>query len=154
MVTDEIIKFLSGPVICSLATANAEQRPTFTRSFLITAESGKKLLQVFFPKIMSVRPLADIQANSRVAVGAVDFSNFQSRQFKGKAVGQAEASPAELEQIRNAINSLAPMFGQFFGPGSEAGWRSYITDPSLKITVELEEIYNQTPGPGTGGRIQ
>lgn len=154
MQAGEIQEFLRGPVVFSIATASHDGMPWFSRCFLIKPSTAPNQLHVYIPKTISEQPLANLAQNDRIAANGVDFTNFKSRQFKGRHIDTQSATKEEISEIQQAIETLAPMFGQFFGPGGDSGWRRYKIDPSVRLTIQLDEVYNQTPGPGAGGRLQ
>lgn len=154
MLTNELITFFKGPVISGLATVNSSGQPFFTRSLLVEGKENEAFLDVFIPEVMSSRPLEDIKSNDRIALVLADVTNFKANQFKGKVEDVIPATSAEISRMQQGLNELSPILGNFFGPGAAAGWNRYIIDPSVKISFRVEEIYEQTPGPGTGGRIK
>ncbi len=153
MVTQETLDFLAGPVVSALATANASHEPWFTRTILVEAQNGSATLDVYFPQVTSARPLADLSANAKTAVLVVNITNFQARQYKGTIIAQREATPDDISRMRSQQAKPAPIMGQFWGAGASAGWTSYIVDPAICITLEIQAIFDQTPKPGAGARI-
>lgn len=153
MITQETLDFFAGPVVGALATANVKLEPWFTRTILVEAKAGATTLDVYFPKVTSERPLADIRENSRAAVVVVDITNFKSRQYKGKIIGKRDATGDDISRMQAQHARPVPVFLQFWGQGAADGWQRYVVDPAVCVTMEIEAIFDQTPKPGAGARI-
>jgi hypothetical protein len=153
MISEETIKLFAGPVISGVATSDAKGNPLFTRSFLVSAKVGEEMIEVYIPEIMSKSPLAHIEENNKIAVVVGDVTNFNARQFKGSVESITPATAAQVESVKSEIQKLVPVLSGFFGPGAGEGWSRYNVEPSVCLKVKIQDTYEQTPRPGTGGRI-
>ncbi|WCL47780.1 hypothetical protein [Leptospira sp. GIMC2001] len=139
--------------IFALGTANGKNEPFYTRCFLANPEIGDSKIQIHIPEVMSKRPMQDLKENPMVALTLADMTNFFARQVKGRFLEARPSSSAEIAQINHFQDKIKELMGNFFGPDLADGWKRYIVDPSVCITMEVQDVFEQTPKKGTGEKL-
>lgn len=152
MITQDTLDFFATPTMAAVSSAAAGV-PHFTRAFLVEANVGTNSMAVYVPEGMSADLLSDLKSNNRLALVVVDVTTFKSRQYKGLVTATAAASAAENKRVQTELQKTIPVMAGFFGPGAGDGWSRYNIVPAMRLTFEIQDIFNQTPGPGTGARI-
>jgi hypothetical protein len=153
MVTEEIKNLLNANTIFALGTANGKKEPFYTRCFLASGDIGDSKLQIHIPEVMSRRPLQDMKENPMIALTLADMTNFFARQLKGRFVEARPSNPEEIAQINQFQDKIKELMANFFGPDLADGWKRYIVDPSVCITIEVQDVFEQTPRKGTGEKL-
>lgn len=96
--------------------------------------------------------LASLRAGGLICLNISDPLTFRSIQVKGRAIGPAEPpGPADVECMRR--------YGETFGAAAvERGIPPLLLESTrplsvFAVTVEIDELYDQTPGPTAGARL-
>ncbi|HBS05607.1 MAG TPA: hypothetical protein DEA96_11610 [Leptospiraceae bacterium] len=145
-ISGEMVQLFHGPVMVAICTVNSQKEPFFTRGWGTRAKTGESTLECFIPETLAGKPLSDLQENPLLAVNSVDATNFQGFQFKGRFLRSEKATPEEEEWLKKQRANASQVIAQFFGPSAGEGWARYIITPSIKLTMEVDEIFNQAPG--------
>lgn len=153
MITEEIKNLLNANVVFAVGTANKRNEPFYTRGFLGSGDEGDSKLRIHIPQVMSNRPIEDLKENPWIALTIADTTNFFARQVKGLFVSARPSTQEEISEINHFQDKLTIIMNNFFGPDLANGWKRYIVDPSVCITMDIQEVYEQTPKKGTGGKL-
>ncbi|MCB1166404.1 MAG: hypothetical protein KDK37_19010 [Leptospiraceae bacterium] len=145
-ITEEMAQRMRGPVMIAICTVNENREPFFTRGWGVRASAGVDTVHCYIPQILSKRPLQDLQINTLLAINAVDATNFQGYQFKGKFLASDQATAEEEQWLLDQQRTSGEVVGQFFGAPAGEGWNRFIITPSVRLTMEVAEVYNQAPG--------
>jgi hypothetical protein len=153
MISQEIVDLMNANSVFAVGTVNGKNEPFYTRSYYMHGNVGENKLFVHIPEIMAARPLQDLKENQHIAVNVADITNFFARQLKGMFLGSRPSTPEEISEIKNLQNKFEGLLGNFFGPEFASNWSRIIIEPSICITLEVQEVFEQTPKSGTGGKI-
>ena len=153
MITEELVGFLKGPVLGGICTVNARNEPWYTRAWAFSAVAGGDTLSIYLSEAMCARALDDLAGKPYLANIAADVTTFNSRQFKGPLIESVLASAAESGFVEGQFALIAPILGQFFGPGAKDGYERFVRTPLRKLTIRVEQMFDQTPGPNAGTRL-
>jgi hypothetical protein len=150
MIPEELIAHVHGPVVILLATRDAGYRPHMNLSPGARVSADRTQLTCYVPEVASRQLLADLADNGRMAVTAGNPLTHQAYQFKGRHLASSPMS-REDEAVQDlwrekVLHAVKPM--EAFGVGRLV--RSIKLRPGIAITLRLEEIYDQTPGPRAG----
>jgi len=98
------------------------------------------------------RTLATVKPGTWLCLTFTDVMTLTSVQIKGRAVsGPEPPGPADVARLRRYGEQIvAAAAGRGIPrPLIEAVWPLAV----FAVTVAVEEVYDQTPGPGAGGRL-
>ncbi len=150
MIPKKLVDFVHGPRVMFLGTRSATLRPSFSWVCgAVADESGT--ITFFVPDIEADQVLRDLEDNGQIALTMHDGISHESYQFKGKS---AELRPSDERE--NAIQDiwLSKLVAQMASVGmGEEVLNGYVTKPSTAVTLKVEEIFVQTPGPGAEDKI-
>lgn len=122
--------------------------PVGCRAVALTANEDLSRITVYVPMATSGDVVAGVAATKKLAVVATYPPDHFSMQLKGTATGVRLAADPEHELIRDRIDGFAEVLHTLGLPmrltRSINGW------PAFAIDLDVEEIYDQTPGPKAG----
>lgn len=97
--------------------------------------------------------LATTGPGSRIAFAFTDISDFRSVQVKGRVVAPPQpAGPADAEVLRVYQEQFAAHLAEIGYPPQLAERLRPLS--VFAISIQVEELFDQTPGPGAGGLLR
>lgn len=150
--SDALVMFVHGGVAVSIATRDEDLKPAFTRGWgPSVAEDGRTLtLCVIAPPGSATR--ANLEHNGAMAIGFNPPTVARALQVKGTAVELREPDSAELEQAeRHLVAFTAETLTIGYPP--ELARRLYSPADFVSVTLSIDEVFDQTPGPSAGRRL-
>lgn len=153
MFTPEITDFLNQrgfPAV--LGTRNDALIPTLSRVFAVKKEAGDSL-SVILPEMLAAKILTNLQQNSRAAVTQANPATSTSYQFKGEYIGHHSSTPEELGFLGENFGAFLQMALTHYGPEPVETLQKKDLGPFITIRLKVEQIFNQTPGPGAGTKV-
>jgi len=149
--SEDLAAFLVSGLSISVATRDADLAPTGLRAWAAVVDREREHVEVFFHAKNSDEVLANLEENGRIAVLFVHPSTSRACQLKGIFAGSRRAKPSERREVERQVDG-------FFADLEVIGIRRDVTGgwkywPSVAVRFRVEETFDQTPGPGAGGRI-
>lgn len=143
--------FLESGISVQVGTADAAGQPEGMRALGARAEPCCTEVTVFVPDATSARTLANLRENPRIAVCFSRPRDHRSVQIKGRVTAVAPAAAVDRQRIERYRHGLA----------EELAWLGLPERLTLRVTwwpchairLEVESIYDQTPGPGAGAKL-
>jgi hypothetical protein len=147
-----ITRCLDNNVSVVVGSVNSEGEPSTCRALALTSEDGLSTLTVFVPVSTSRDTIANVATTRRITVVATHPLDHYSVQLKGRAETVRLASEDDADRIRRGFDGFAELLN---GIGIPPRVTNAVTRwPAFAIDVQVEEIYDQTPGPKAGARLQ
>jgi hypothetical protein len=139
---------------CSMVvgTRDARLEPHFVRALGAAVHDDRAQLTFFVPRVLAAPVIRDLEDNGRIAFQLVDAPTFHAFQLKGRLVAHRDASPDE-EALQLAYRESMAAAARSVGI-PDGHWLYYVYNPAVAITFRVEEVFNQTPGPGAGAPIK
>jgi hypothetical protein len=145
--TDELVDFVESGVSILVGTRDRELRPHGTRAMGAIAV-GRTRVTIFLPVACAERAVADLKDNGAIAITFSRPSDHVSIQLKGKSVGSRDATIEDRfvqERYRAAFFEQLQVCGV-----SRSNAKRFAYFPSVAIDVEIDSVFQQTPGPHAG----
>ncbi|MFT6827389.1 MAG: hypothetical protein ACJAZV_000671 [Roseivirga sp.] len=127
--------------ICELSRASGFQIDTENRT-----------IAIFLPQSMFSMIEPTLKANSKISLLMASLKDFESYQVKGSYLRHSLSTEEQVdfyyENIKKTIEEInvLGLYGE--------GILGYLLEkPSFAITMKYEEVFEQTPKPGTGHKI-
>jgi hypothetical protein len=154
LIEPELAAFLEGEAAQYVGTVTAAGMPSAGRAWGLRVRAGgphiRLLVGADVETVASVHPGTG-DAPARLALSVTDVLTFRSVQLKGTVVGVEEPDESDLAVHHGyragfsaavaATGGVTPM---------EAVW-----PPALvAVTVEVDAVFDQTPGPNAGARLR
>jgi hypothetical protein len=134
-----------------LGTRDAKRVPEALRGTAIVVHPDDQKVTVFLNRTTGRRTLDNLADNSRIAVTCSHPVNHQTFQLKGRALEVRDATAEEqgiVESYRASFFALLASVGVV----PEVLHRLAFL-PLAAVIVEVTEVFDQTPGPGAGARL-
>lgn len=144
--------FFRGGVSVIVGTVNRDGVPSCCRGVAMTSADGGKTVTVYVPVATSQEIINNVAMTRRIAVGSTYPPDHAAIQLKGTAAGARLATEDEAERIREQMEGFADSLDEIGLPRRLT--RSITHWPAFAIDVQVEEQYEQTPGPKAGARLQ
>jgi hypothetical protein len=141
--------FLEGPNTLAVATQDGNLMPEATRALTLRCLADDRVV-VWFPAGIAARAQANLARDPRLAVAVSRPSTHQTFQLKGRAVSVRAAGPEARATIDQAFAAFLQEAGAVGMPPRLL--QPIVLWPALEVEIEVSEVYDQTPGPGAGGR--
>jgi hypothetical protein len=99
------------------------------------------------------RMLANVASGTAIAVTATSVTTLRSMQLKGRALGPEVASADDDAAATRYFERFFDDVHETDGVAWEV-FRTMIPSGYVACLVEVDEVYDQTPGPGAGARLE
>jgi len=151
MIDAELRAFLEDAVGIHLGTRNQELEPNGVRAVAAAVEEGGSHLVVYVARVAAERVLHDLEANGQVAVSFGRPVDERACQVKGVFEGARDAREDEKARVMAQWDSFRDNLEQIGIVRLTYG--AWVTWPCVAIRLKVTALFNQTPGPGTGGPL-
>lgn len=145
--TPELVEFLESGISILVGSRDARLVPEVARVMGTRLDTGGRELTLFVPVATGARTLSNARDNGRLAVCFTSVDH-RSYQVKGRLVRAGEATETDRRVIESYRAALAQHFA-IVGLPPRVTYR--VTHwPAHALTMAVEDVYLQTPGPGAG----
>ena len=158
MFEPEIATFLGGGRAFIVATVGDANEPHATRGWGLELVDGPRIDGGRSRRVRllldadDVCALEHVRSGRRIAITGADVRTLRSVQLKGRAVGLEDAGP---DDEARAARYCDDFFGDITAiDGIERGvLERLVPSRYAACAVDVEELYDQTPGPGAGAPL-
>lgn len=152
MLTTELIEFVRGGVAVSIATRDAELRPAITRGWgpEVAADGCTLTLLVDAPPGSASR--SNLEQNGALAIAFSPPTIARALQVKGTAADLRAPVAAELQRAEQHNEAFCAEIGAVGHPAA-LGRRFLRPAGLVAVTLTVESVFDQTPGPAAGRRL-
>lgn len=133
-------------------TVGVDGVPVGCRAVALTTNEALSRITVYVPMATSSDLVAGVAATKRLTVVATYPADHFSLQLKGTAAGVRLAADAERELVSDRLDGFAESLHAIGVPMRVT--RSMTHWPAFAIDLDVEEIFDQTPGPKAGMPIR
>jgi hypothetical protein len=154
MIPDRVIELLHGPTYVQIGTRDATLRPAHTFAVGAMVHADRETVTVYVPAARSGRVLADLEDNGRIAVGIAAASH-ESYQLKGTYLS---TRPTDAEDVARQEAYRKVLLADILKAGypeeiARPFTQGFAYTPGIAITFRVEQVFQQTPGPGAGNPL-
>jgi len=147
-----INRCLDGGMSILLGSVDAKGRPSCCRGIAVTSADGCASVTVYVSMAVSQETIANIATTRRMAVVASHPIDHCSIQLKGTARTARLAREDEQPLVRSRLEQFGAILDTIGIPRSLTSCIAYW--PAFAIDLDVDEIYEQTPGPRAGTRLR
>ena len=151
MIPENLVEFIHGNTFMHIGARNEKLQTTASRVLGAKVNPDGDSFTCYIPKAVTDKLVSNLEACSETAVTMSTIPSHEAYQFKGTCTSIREADDGELAQAQAYLDKMVAFTSQFGIP--EDFFRAFVVDPSIAVTLKVEEIYDQTPGPGVGKLI-
>ena len=135
-----------------LGSANKDLIPSQCNAKGTHVDRNKNIITIYVRRDEAERLISDFNETGRVAYFASSPAQ-EAYQFKGEFLKLKELEDNDLDLSRTWRKGLEEVFKSFDMP--EENINNYLGgDPDVGIEMEIEKIFNQTPGPNASKEIE
>lgn len=144
----DLVDFLESGVAVLVGTRDGKLKPACLRAMGARVDRGLFTLTLYVPQATAGRTLANLEDNGRIAVTFSRPVDHRSIQVKGECVEIRESEEGDREvQERYRIAYFEVLEALGLPRGS---LRRIVWWPSVAVTMRIERLFEQTPGPSAG----
>jgi hypothetical protein len=150
--SEELAEFVEGGLSMLIGTRDAALRSQVDRAVGAFVCPDRESVTVYLNKALAAKAVANLEDNGRVALTLSRPYDHRSLQIKGLLVSLRDGT--EEDRIKQE-RWLAGFVEHLYIVGLP---RSVIRQlkifPSVALTMRIEDVFVQTPGPGAGRRFE
>jgi hypothetical protein len=137
-----------------MATRGADNRPEAVEAVVLELDAEAGIAEIAANVRFARNTLANLEDNGRVAVViSRAWNDHRSVQIKGRCL-EVRGPVIDPMRIGPRTEVLAAVLGSFGLPPEVAdNFRKIRYDPHYLVRAEIDEVFDQTPGPGAGRRL-
>lgn len=151
MIDAALARFLEGPVGIHVGTRSERLEPNGARGLAVTVEPDGTHVVVYLARVAAERLLPDLRSNGQAAVSVARPVDERACQVKGFLVASRDATEDERSRVLAQWEAFRANLEEV-GIG-RGGYAAYPTWPCVALRVRVTALFEQTPGPGTGGPL-
>lgn len=149
MLTDERVRrYLGAGMHMAVGTVDAAGNPCVCDAVALALDPGGSAVTVYLPVAIAAETVANLATNGRVAIVSTFPPDHGTVQLKGRSRGVRLAGPEQRDFVAESLGRLAEVLEQMGLP--RAITLSVQHWPAFAVDVEVESVFDQTPGPRAG----
>jgi hypothetical protein len=147
-ITPATAAFLEGPNSIMVASHDAELVPEIARAVSLRCAPDGERVTVILPTPAGRDVIKQLEADPRIAIVCELSATHQTLQLKGRVLSMRPTREDERPAIEASV-------GAFFAALEQIGVPRRLTErlvrwPATSIEVQVEQLFEQSPGPGAG----
>lgn len=146
-----MVDLLQTGVSVVVGTRDATLMPECTRAWGIRIGEDRRTITIFLTEAISPKTLKNLRENGLVAVSCTRPTDHVACQLKGHVRNIRPADQRDQTRSRNWHREFVEEIVAI-GVPAETGL-AWITEPDLAVEIDVTEVFQQTPGPGTGEKL-
>ncbi len=153
MISERIIKMPSrADLVFWAASVGKNKVCELTRVSGFIIEKDNEHITFFLPKQLFSIIEPTLEINSKVSFLMASIQNFESYQIKGEYISHQLCTEENIDFYRLKVLKIADILSGMGLDGN--GVFGYLLEqPSIAVTMRCTEMFEQTPKPGTGGKL-
>lgn len=153
MIPEKFVEFLRGPYAIVLGSRDATLFPICTYAFGTDVEPETDTVTVFVPNDIAGPTFDNLAASGRAALLLGHAAMHETYQFKGAFLAMRPTTEHEQAMQKVHQTRVATQFRTEWGERSLTYWNRFPLLPSTAVSIRIEDIFDQTPGPTAGRRL-
>jgi hypothetical protein len=148
VISTEVANLLESGASLVVGTVDGSGLPDATRAFGAWVLHGPERVRILLATA-STRAIENLEAGGRIALTASDVPTNHSLQVKGRALRVEPATPDDLELNAEYIRSFFDKVHETDAIDIEL-LRKMVPTAYVAVELEVEAVFDQTPGPTAG----
>jgi hypothetical protein len=148
LIPDELAGFLESGLSIVAASRDAELQPSGASACALRVHKDRAHVTVFFYEEAGRRVLRNLESYPEIALDCDLPTSHRACQVKGTYVSSRRAQASERAEIERQLQAFTTDLEALGLPRAMVeGWKGW---PCVAIDVRVTQLFEQTPGPGTG----
>ena len=135
-----------------VGTVSAQGLPSSCRAIALASLDDLSTVTVYIPVATSHETIQNLAETKRLAIAATHPITNSATQLKGTTTEARLASEEEASFVRTRLDAFADLIEAVGVPRHLT--RAVAHWPAFAVTMRVEQVFEQTPGPNAGNRIQ
>lgn len=151
MLPDQVIELLQTGVSVVVGTRDAAMMPECTRAWGIHLGPDLATVTIFLSEAISRKTLENLRDNGMIAVTCTRPTDHVTCQLKGRirSIRPVTAHDREVS-LRWHRDFMGELRAIGVPPELSEAW---IAEPALAVEIDVTDVFDQTPGPGAGKKV-
>ena len=154
MIPQELVEFLHGPRGFLLGTRDGRLRPSISWIAGVIADAANDEITMFIADAYGARTLANLEDNGMAALTAGHGPAHETYQFKGRFIESRPSTDHDIAVQQLHRSKVVAHFTNVYGEEAGGIFAGSLLLPSTAIRFKVTDIFDQTPGPNAGARIE
>jgi hypothetical protein len=151
MIPQSIVALLETGVSVMVGTRDASLMPECTRAWGIRVGAKRGTVTIFLSKTIAGKTIENLRENGKIAITCTRPTDHITCQLKGEVRNIKPVTRADRDVSRKWHSEfMAELKAIGVPPALSEAW---ITEPALAVEISVTDVFDQTPGPGAGGKI-
>lgn len=148
LIGDELAEFLQSGLAIAVATRDDLLAPDGAWGWALRVEEDGTHVSVYLYEEAARAMLVNLEKHPEIAVVLDRPTTHRACQLKGTFVGARTADESERSEVRRQVDDFRADLEAIGIPKvMTAGWSYW---PSIALRIAVAQVFDQTPGPGTG----
>jgi hypothetical protein len=135
-----------------VGTVDAHGMPSCCRAIAIASVDELKTVTVYLPVATSHETIQNVATTGRLAIAATHPIDHCATQLKGTTTEARLAREDEASFVRGRLEAFADVLDTIGVPRRLT--RSVAHWPAFAVSMRVEQVFEQTPGPKAGSRLR
>jgi hypothetical protein len=150
-IDEPLARFLESGLAITVATRDGELQPDGSWAWAVRVEDGGVEVSVFLYEEAAAAMLRNLTVHPEIAIVLDQPTSHRACQVKGTFLSSRAVRFEEKAEIERQVGLFrADLEAIGLPEGLTAGW---VLWPATALRVRVTDVFEQTPGPGTGGRL-
>lgn len=151
-ISAELKAFIESGLSVVVATRDADLQPNGAVAWAVRVHDGGTRLTVYLHELAAREMLANLERFPAIAINFDLPTSHRACQVKGSYVAARPATDDERPLVERQVDGFSSdLEGVGIPREMETGWQAW---PCWALEVEVTQLFEQTPGPGTGGPLR
>lgn len=151
LISTELAETFEGGVSILVGTRDSARVPEGALGVGAIVHPDRRRITILLPTEPNARAIANVRETGIIAVAFSNSIDHQTTQVKGRVLEVRAGTEEEHEvciRYRVALAERLAIVGQL-----RSVVRGVVVWPATAVTFEVEDLFQQTPGPGAGERL-
>jgi hypothetical protein len=135
-----------------VGTVDVQGTPSCCRAVAIRSEDELETVTVYLPIATSHQIIQNIATTGRLAIAAAHPMEHCATQLKGMTIETRLAREDEASFVRGRLDAFADVLDSIGVPKGLT--RAVAHWPAFAVSMRVEQVFEQTPGPNAGSRLR
>jgi hypothetical protein len=151
MIPQSIVDLLETGVSVMVGTRDASLMPECTRAWGIRVGAKRGTVTIFLSKTIAGKTIENLRDNGKIAITCTRPTDHITCQLKGQLRNIKPATSVDRDVSRRWHSEFMAELKAIGVPSALS--EAWITEPAVAVEIAVTDVFDQTPGPGAGGKI-
>lgn len=147
-IADDLALFLQSGLAIVVATRDGDLESDGAWAWAALVEDDRRHMTIYLYEEAAAAMLRNLETYPEIAVLLDEPTSHRACQVKGTFVASRRAGDDERSEVERQVDGLRSQLQSIgISPAMTAGWKFW---PGVALRMRVAQVFDQTPGPGTG----